>query len=431
MKFKIIDTKEKYIKYKQDTSLTYKYGFAVFADRNKHEQNNNISALFITTDIEQFCILPFHSESKETFAVELDRNRFSDVVKQINEEEYQNNLPLTDADSLAPIKIHHIWNSALNKENINYYVPLGLLTEWAIKIFEKHEESSRRRSKYRTDGDKYLLYNRATEVFEQIERNGMAVDVPLFKQYFPKYPLCGDTVYGKYNLFTTIGRPSNFFGGVNFAALDNDNGCRKSFVSRFGSNGILVSFDYDSFHLRLIADILQIKLPSTNLHEYFGKQYFDKEKLTKDEYEESKKITFQCLYGNNKNGIGFFNSVEELKNRVWDEFNSFSLDGKSSALNAFRLIDKSKVESPSKSKIFNYYIQTKEVSWVVDRLSLINYEIKNNPFRSKLILYTYDSILVDFCFDDGMKFIKHVKALMELPVKVSAGINYGEMTEYK
>ena len=101
-------------------------------------------------------------------------------------------------------------------------------------------------------------------------------------------------LYNHYNLYTSTGRPSNKHGGVNYAALNKEDGSRESFVSRF-EQGMLLEFDYDAYHVRLIADIIDYNLPNGSIHEYFGKQYFGNDKLTKDQYEESKKITFRLL----------------------------------------------------------------------------------------------------------------------------------------
>ena len=62
-------------------------------------------------------------------------------------------------------------------------------------------------------------------------------------------------VFSEYNLYTSTGRPSNRFGGINFAALNKKDESRKPYTSRF-QDGILVEYDYDAYHLRLIGHIL-------------------------------------------------------------------------------------------------------------------------------------------------------------------------------
>ena len=51
------------------------------------------------------------------------------------------------------------------------------------------------------------------------------------KDYFESvFSVCR---YTEYNLYTSTGRPSNKFGGVNFAALNKEDGSRNSFVFIF------------------------------------------------------------------------------------------------------------------------------------------------------------------------------------------------------
>jgi hypothetical protein len=53
--------------------------------------------------------------------------------------------------------------------------------------------------------------------------------------------------------------------------------------------------------------------------------------------------------------------------------------------------------------------------------------------KSKLILYSYDSFLLDFNMEDGLDYLKKVNGILEqdskYPVKVSWGLNYHEMKD--
>ena len=84
-------------------------------------------------------------------------------------------------------------------------------------------------------------------------------------------------VFGQYNMMTPTGRPSNAFGNVNYAALNEKTGQRDCFTSRFGDDGLLIMVDYESYHLRLLANFLDYDLPRTSLHEYLGKLYHGKD----------------------------------------------------------------------------------------------------------------------------------------------------------
>ena len=65
-------------------------------------------------------------------------------------------------------------------------------------------------------------------------------------------------LYSRFNYEDTV-YISNKFGGVNYAALNKEDGCRESFVSRF-EQGSLLEMDFDAYHPRLIADIIGYEL---------------------------------------------------------------------------------------------------------------------------------------------------------------------------
>jgi hypothetical protein len=54
-------------------------------------------------------------------------------------------------------------------------------------------------------------------------------------------------------------------------------------------------------------------------------------------------------------------------------------------------------------------------------------------YKSKLILYSYDSFLFDFNLDDGVDFLNKTKEIIEsnglFPTKTSKGTNYHEMED--
>ena len=230
--------------------------------------------------------------------------------------------------------------------------------------------------------------------------------------------------YTQYNPYTTTGRPSNRFNGINYAALNKEDGSRERFVSRF-SNGKLIEMDFDAYHIRLIADVLNYDLPSGSVHEYLGKQYFGKDKLTKEEYNESKEISFRILYGGVPKEfmqIEFFKKVDNLIKQLWIEFKQKN----SIPTYLFkRPMYKSVLKDMTPQKLFNYYIQSLETESNISILAEI-YKVMQK-YRSKLVLYTYDSFLFDFDSADGQIFIKDVIDSIKFPVKLKHGYNYNNM----
>ena len=83
------------------------------------------------------------------------------------------------------------------------------------------------------------------------------------------------------------------------------------------------------------------------------------------------------------------------------------------------------------NKLFNYTIQLMETENNMKVLSDLIPKMKD--YKSKLILYSYDSFLVDFNMDDGLNFLYEVKKTIErkgkFPVKVAKGLNYHEMED--
>ena len=85
----------------------------------------------------------------------------------------------------------------------------------------------------------------------------------------------------------------------------------------------------------------------------------------------------------------------------------------------------------NKNKLFNYYIQLLETETNMKVLSSLIPAMKDN--KSKLVLYSYDSFLLDFCIKDGLNSIKEIKDIIEqngrYPTKVSWGKDYDSMVD--
>ena len=85
----------------------------------------------------------------------------------------------------------------------------------------------------------------------------------------------------------------------------------------------------------------------------------------------------------------------------------------------------------NRNKIFNYIIQLMETE---NNMKILTNLIPfMESYKSKLILYSYDSFLFDFKLTDGLDFLKGVKEILEqdgvFPTKSSKGLNYHEMED--
>ena len=214
------------------------------------------------------------------------------------------------------------------------------------------------------------------------------------------------------------------FGGTNFAALNKKDGSRKPYVSRC-KNGVLVEMDYDAYHLRLIGERIGYDFPKGSVHEHMAKFYGV-------DYEESKRLSFKYLYGFIPYEVSqlnpFFAKVENYIKKLWEEYNNkeFIL----SDIYSKRIYRKN-LDDMNANKLFNYTIQLMETE---NNMKVLSELIPNiQDYKSKLILYSYDSFLLDFNMEDGLDYIKKVKEILEqkgkFPVKVSWGLNYHEMKD--
>lgn len=260
-----------------------------------------------------------------------------------------------------------------------------------------------------TNAKNEFLNDIYTDVFYQIEKNGIGIDPRKFNKYFEltwkDNSIYGNTVYTQYNLYNTTTRPSNAFNGVNFAALPKD-GARESFEP---NNYIFVEFDYSAYHPRIIAKMIDYKFEI-------------------DPYDEiPKEIMFQNIYGGIKNEYAwfpFFAKLNEWLDEQWKAFNDFNHLGLPSGID----ILKDKIENPNKNKILSYLIQSYETYY--NTLTLQRVLKLLNGKKTKIVLYTYDSILLDVAKEDIKTLLPKIKQELEadgFPTRMSIGENYGAL----
>lgn len=303
--------------------------------------------------------------------------------------------------------IHQIKNQFKFK-NLHYSIPLTSWVETA-EAFLQHCQHLYKRYESMELEQSFQFINQITiPTLVTIEKSGIQTTDGL--------------VYSDYNIYTSTGRPSNAFGGINFAALNKNDGTREKFVSRFGENGTLVQFDYEAFHLRLAGKLMDYQLPSTSLHTYLAQQYYGMDTVTEEQYEESKARTFALMYGqtDDTGGVEFFQKIKEYSSKLWDEYrqNGFVLSGTGR---------KVVVGEPSKNKVFNYMMQLTETEEAISRVEDVCRFL--GTMESKVILYTYDAILLDVHNDelDSMDNVSKLLSVGGCPVRQYRGHNYNEL----
>lgn len=267
-------------------------------------------------------------------------------------------------------------------------------------------------------------------VFKSIEEEGIKIDPKLFDKYFDynhkEWFVKDNVVYTKYNLYNLTTRPTNSFNNINFAALNKTDGSRAAFIPK---NDYFFEFDYDSYHVRIVAKLIDYKLTKDSVHTQLGQQYFGVNSLTPAQYKQSKELTFKQLYGGvfkEYKDLPFFKSMTEYVNSLWIKFNKTE----KLELIGGKVLTKNQIQNPTPNKILNYLIQSAETYYNVRAVEkLIDY-LKSKT--SRVVLYTYDSFLLDYSNEDGKQILPEIKRLLEeegFVIKVQYGVNYDSLKE--
>jgi hypothetical protein len=301
--------------------------------------------------------------------------------------------------------------------NINCLIPISKHYEECEAIFNRVLPITKQ---YTLTNTQFQFQNfRTTDVFYQIEKNGIKADKNCYIEYYkdklqyPQYNISKGKLYTQYNLYTTTSRPSNTFNNINFAALNKDNGERRCYKPEFNK---FIELDFQGYHPRLIGEMVEWHFPNDkNTYELLGH-------LLNVTQQEAKELTFKQLYG----GVWadyvdkpFFKQVNMFIDDMWDTYQY----GKSySTVNKTFILD----EDITPNKLFNYVVQSTETSTNVELLELVLKYLENK--ETKLILYTYDAFLFDYCAEDGNIFAD-ITQILQYPVSIKQGNTYHGLTK--
>ena len=268
--------------------------------------------------------------------------------------------------------------------------------------------------------DQFTFNNeRATNVFYQLESNGIKLNKDCFIDYYqgklphPEFNLSRGKIYTHYNLYTTTSRPSNTFNSVNFAALNKDDGERMCYKPE---NDMFIEMDFQGYHPRLIGEMVEWHFPNDkNTYELLGQ-------LLNVSQQDAKELTFKQLYG----GVWseyqykpFFKDVNMFIDDMWD---TYQYGGKYETENKIFMPD----ADISKAKLFNYIVQSKETSTNVELLEKVLDYLKGK--KTKIVLYTYDAFLFDYSKEDG-DILQYIVNILEYPVTIKQGDTYHGLTK--
>jgi len=405
----------------------------IFLDLHKHPASNKLSLLYLASKTEDYIIPINHPDSDISFSYEQvegilnkfsyiyvnDKKEFLHIFKWGTSKSrkvidlnlsswFKTNIPI-DTTDLSTTAHDFIERKYTSFPRVNTIIPIYKHLEKCKSVkentYKQYITNDLQQAKAYKRYNEEMLYN-----LYLIESSGLYTK--------------DSTEYTQYNPYTSTGRPSNRYNGINYAALNKEDGTRDRFVSRF-NNGKMLEFDFDAYHIRLMADVVGYNFPDTSVHEYLGKQYFNKDTLTENEYKESKALSFKILYGGipkEMRDIEFFGKVHKFTRDLWKQFKSKNFITTYLLQRRLYADNLTEMNAP---KLFNYYLQALETESNV----LILKEVFKvlSSYESKLVLYTYDSFTFDYNPSDGEKLFTDIQKAMKYPVKGQIGNTYNTL----
>jgi len=257
----------------------------ILSDNSAHYIQNRITAIYIYSfETEDEYLIGFHANDLDTINIEYFFGIIPTGHRIVYNAKYFSvfDFECVDADLLIwyytsnsisvdqnASKIFNIYRGRYSgMNNINDVIPIMRILDYCRDIRNRFIEHY-----VVPDDDGYLFYETIyRKNLLKLEHSGIHIDLKRFREFSGK-AIVGGTIYSEYNPYTATGRPSNSSCGINLNSLNKTDGSRKIIVSGF-DGGRLVEYDYDSYHLRLIGNMIGYQFPPGNVHEFLGKQYF-------------------------------------------------------------------------------------------------------------------------------------------------------------
>lgn len=307
-----------------------------------------------------------------------------------------------------------------NKSNLNSIIPITKLYEKCELVYCSIE---RQISLDIPPG--FDFYNSlATNVFFLLEQKGIGVDkekfVEAFSIYNPLLNTTANTVFSSYNLYNNTSRPTNNFNSVNFAAIPKNELHRKSFKPK---NDFFGEFDFDGYHLRLLAQQINYPLTDESAHKQLAEYYFKTQDITQEQYLQAKQINFQAIYGRipkEYSHLEIFKKTQQYIDTLWKQYTECKFVTNPQSGKTFT----DKLPDMNPAKLMNYMMQSLETSNNIAILKEVLRLLKDK--KTFISLYTYDSIILDFSKEDKKETLEEIKNIMEQGGKYPVKFKYSK-----
>jgi hypothetical protein len=326
--------------------------------------------------------------------------------------------PFPDIDD-CDTSAHKFYHRKLkDRLDVNRFIPISKHLEKYDKLFKKLE--------FPQQVPGFEFYNKTVfDNFYKIEDNGIRISPEDFDKHYPQYDkslhVTDDKIYTEFIFYNITSRPTCKFNHINFLSLKKKGDSRKFIIP---DNDILVEFDYKSYQVKILADLLGFKFTG-DIHEQLGKQMnADNEYGFTMDRQYVKLEIFRKIYGRETeyNGdIPFFKAIYEFRNNLWREYQR---DGYiTSPISGRRL--RNILEITQVLPFLMQCIETERNSQIIERLHKCL-----TGYKTKIILYTYDAFLLDFSLEDGGTAMNTIKLIIEsddYTTTMKYGDNYSEM----
>lgn len=386
-----------------------------------HPSLNKISLVFIYLFSKNKGFLSCHSHPEaRSFAISnlINYIQTIDTIYVRNKKRFLHYFDLDNVKDLSFIKeieVDFIPNNIiLNKfkdwENANHFISLSKHYERCCLLTQKVKELLNGRRQ------EIIEYNdKSSKLFKEIEKTGIKIDKEKFNKFFTPdkdfYSIKDDKIYTQYNLYTLTKRPSNSFNGINFSALNKDNGCRESFIPQ---NDYFWEVDISAYHPTLISQLIKYDFNGEGIYEHFSK-------LFNTDYNTAKKLLLFQLYGGIKEkykDLEYFKKTQQFIDKIW---NKFINDGYYETHSGVKFYENN-LENMNPNKLFNYVLQELETYNNLFIIEKILDLLKDK--KTKLVLYTYDSFTFDVS-EEEVEVIGRIEKIFDekkLKIKLKKGL---------
>jgi hypothetical protein len=298
---------------------------------------------------------------------------------------------------------NHYTNLYKDISNIITIIPNNKLLEHCRKRFDNISHL------LNNENNQFLdFYNNIfVDVIISLESNPINIDLRYFKN---KNILIDDKLYSNYNIYNTYSRPTNVVNGYNITAISTKDDSRKAIIP---NNDYLIEFDYKNYQIHLLADLLNHKFKTNDIYTELMEVY------NSDNREESKKESMWYLFGDIKENPFpdniFFKKFFDFKNKL-------------SKLQYFQSpISNKKILLENTNKDIPRILQVLETEKNILTMKNIQDFLSNK--KTKLILYFYDSFLIDYSKEDKKQTLIDIKNIIqqETYCSIKFGKNFKEM----